>query len=67
MDRVYASGAAPLVGLGRHVNDQMISFYVQTPSGFRLEYGAGGLLIDPDTHVATRYTDDKVWGHQWTP
>lgn len=64
MDRGHASGAEPLVGLGRHVNDQMISCYVETPSGFKLEYGAGGLLIDPETHVATKYTGDKVWGHR---
>jgi 3,4-dihydroxy-9,10-secoandrosta-1,3,5(10)-triene-9,17-dione 4,5-dioxygenase len=64
MDRVSASGGEPLVGLGRHVNDQMISFYVESPSGFKIEYGAGGMLIDPETHVATRYTGDKVWGHR---
>lgn len=65
MDRLYDSGGEPLVTLGRHVNDQMISFYLQAPSGFRIEYGAGGLLIDPDSHIAMQYTNDKVWGHQW--
>ncbi|GCD96010.1 VOC family protein [Embleya hyalina] len=64
LDRVYASGAKPVVGLGRHVNDRMISSYLETPSGFRLEYGAGGRLIDPATHVSTNHTGDKVWGHQ---
>ena len=25
--------------LGRHSNDQMVSFYMSTPSGFEVEYG----------------------------
>ncbi|MFC9557868.1 VOC family protein [Rhodococcus sp. NPDC056960] len=64
LDRLYAEGGTPLIGLGRHINDEMISCYLESPSGFRLEYGAGGLLIDPSKHVATRYTGDKVWGHR---
>jgi 2,3-dihydroxybiphenyl 1,2-dioxygenase len=31
-----------LMGLGRHGNDKMVSFYMQTPSGFFCEYGWGG-------------------------
>ncbi|MDB5448354.1 MAG: hypothetical protein JWQ97_3671 [Phenylobacterium sp.] len=31
-----------LMGLGRHQNDNMVSFYMQTPSGFFCEYGWGG-------------------------
>ena len=32
--------------LGRHTNDRMTSFYVRTPSGFEIEYGYGGPLVD---------------------
>ena len=40
-------GAAPMsVSLGRHWNDEMVSFYVRTPSGFDVEYGYGGRKID---------------------
>jgi 3,4-dihydroxy-9,10-secoandrosta-1,3,5(10)-triene-9,17-dione 4,5-dioxygenase len=40
-------GLAPLsVSLGRHWNDEMVSFYVRTPSGFDVEYGYGGRKID---------------------
>ncbi len=28
--------------LGRHINDQMVSFYARTPSDFFIEYGWGG-------------------------
>jgi 2,3-dihydroxybiphenyl 1,2-dioxygenase len=46
MDRCM-DGAAPMtVTLGRHWNDEMVSFYVRTPSGFDVEYGCGGRRID---------------------
>jgi hypothetical protein len=34
--------------LGRHTNDHMTSFYVNTASGFFIEYGWGGRMIDPE-------------------
>jgi len=34
--------------LGRHTNDRMTSFYMRTPSGFLVEYGHGGRLIDDE-------------------
>src|SRR5258707_4044365 len=37
------------VSLGRHSNDYMTSFYLQTPSNFLVEYGWGG----PEVDVAT--------------
>ena len=57
-------GAAPLVlSLGRHSNDEMTSFYLQTPSGFAFEYGWGGLEIDDATWQVRHYTAPKLWGH----
>jgi 2,3-dihydroxybiphenyl 1,2-dioxygenase len=35
--------------LGRHTNDYMTSFYTHSPSGFFVEYGWGGRVIDPST------------------
>ena len=32
--------------LGRHPNDCVTSFYLQSPSGFMLEYGWGGKEVD---------------------
>jgi hypothetical protein len=35
--------------LGRHTNDYMTSYYSHAPSGFFVEYGWGGRVIDPNT------------------
>lgn len=66
-DRVLKSkGKVPLSAtLGRHVNDKMTSFYVQTPSGFDIEYGWNGLVIDPATWVPTTSLSVSDWGHKW--
>lgn len=57
---------APLVStLGRHANDNMISFYLRTPSGFDIEYGTGGLLVDSATWVSRETTAHTVWGHKF--
>lgn len=50
--------------LGRHSNDYMISFYMYTPSGFRLEYGWGGLDVDHDLWVPRTYDKPSSWGHR---
>ena len=50
--------------LGRHINDQMTSFYSYTPSDFMVEYGWGGKSIDPDTWESVEVTDGpSFWGH----
>lgn len=66
-DRVLKSkGKVPLsASLGRHVNDKMTSFYMRTPSGFDIEYGWNGLVIDPDTWVPTTSLGVSDWGHKW--
>jgi len=48
MDRCLDGLAAMTVSLGRHWNDQMVSFYVRTPSGFDIEYGFGGRRVAPE-------------------
>ncbi len=67
MDRCL-EGLAPMsVSLGRHWNDEMVSFYVRTPSGFDVEYGYGGRKID-----ATQWSQRaqggsgavSLWGHR---
>ncbi|WP_016695459.1 VOC family protein [Rhodococcus rhodochrous] len=63
-DRIL-EGAAPLgATLGKHTNDEMISYYVKTPSGWEMEYGYGGLEIDEDTWVPGRWNAAHFWGHQ---
>lgn len=50
--------------LGMHPNDHMFSFYVRTPSGFAVEYGWGGLLIDDDTWEVKTLDRRHYWGHR---
>lgn len=50
--------------LGRHINDQMVSFYARTPSDFFIEYGWGGRSIDPATWQPEEVTyGASLWGH----
>lgn len=51
--------------LGRHTNDYMTSYYANTPSGFFVESGWGGRLIDPavwESHETT--CGPSFWGHE---
>lgn len=62
-DRARAAGHVFAMDYGKHPNDQMTSFYVRTPSGFELEYGAGGVVIDDATWEPARYDSTSIWGH----
>ncbi|MFT5576882.1 MAG: 3,4-dihydroxy-9,10-secoandrosta-1,3,5(10)-triene-9,17-dione 4,5-dioxygenase [Bermanella sp.] len=54
------------VSLGRHINDDMISFYMYSPTGFSIEYGAGGKRIeDWNEHQVTEATRGSHWGHRF--
>jgi hypothetical protein len=48
--------------LGRHTNDYMISFYSHSPSGFFVECGWGGHVIDPETWRRMRPMTGRVYG-----
>jgi extradiol dioxygenase len=52
------------LALGRHVNDDMFSFYIVSPSGFTVEYGYGGRSIDDATWNVQTYDATSVWGHK---
>lgn len=64
IDAMNAAGAPERATLGKHTNDKMISFYVETPSKVNIEYGTGGILIDDDTWVPTQYSSAHYWGHE---
>jgi 2,3-dihydroxybiphenyl 1,2-dioxygenase len=51
------------LSLGQHTNDRMLSFYLQTPSGFALEFGYGGLEIDDSKWEAQHWKTGSYWGH----
>jgi len=51
--------------LGRHTNDYMTSFYIRSPSGFLVENGWGGRVIDPETWFPQQTTSGpSFWGHE---
>ena len=57
-------GEAKIIGtLGKHTNDKMISMYVRTPSGFGIEYGVGGIVVDDATWIPRLYDEAHYWGH----
>ncbi|MFS2068345.1 VOC family protein [Pseudomonas sp. CT11-2] len=66
MDRCKAQGFKLLASLGQHVNDEMVSFYMETPGGFALEYGYGGLVVDWSQHSVFEATAISYWGHDWS-
>ena len=63
-DLCQKEGIPLTITLGKHSNDFMVSFYVETPSGFALEYGWGAREIDDATWEVTSYDRGDVWGHQ---
>lgn len=63
LDRAKAAGHPIAMDLGKHPNDQMTSFYVRTPSGFELEYGTGGVVVDDATWQTDTYDAISAWGH----
>ena len=65
MDRCARRRAPVSATLGRHANDQMVSFYVQTPGGFDIEYGTGGRLVDDATWISRETTAVSLWGHSF--
>lgn len=64
-DRMRGAGVPQSASLGKHVNDEMTSFYMVTPGGFDLEFGCDGLVIDPANWETTAHTEISVWGHRW--
>jgi hypothetical protein len=58
------------VTLGRHINDEVTSFYSNSPSGFMVEYGWGGRVIDTESWQEQEVTwGPSLWGHDrmWMP
>ena len=52
------------VTLGRHINDEVTSFYSNSPSGFMVEYGWGGRVIEVDSWQTEEVTfGPSMWGH----
>ncbi len=66
-DRRIEHGVKLTATLGRHANDQMVSFYMQTPSGFDMEYGAEGMQVeDWSSYNCFESTVPSYWGHDFS-
>ena len=51
--------------LGRHTNDFMTGFYANSPSGFFVENGWGGRVIDPEAwEPHETFNGPSFWGHE---
>ena len=48
LERVRKHKAPLSATLGRHMNDEMVSFYVKSPGGFDIEFGTEGLTVDDE-------------------
>jgi len=64
-DLIRKNGIPLALTLGRHTNDHMTSFYCGSPSGFAIEYGWGGRLIDDAVWQAGQYDSPSIWGHEF--
>lgn len=65
LDRATKAGAHISSSLGKHINDEMVSFYVRSPSGFDVEFGCDGLTPDWKTFKPTLSSEASYWGHKW--
>jgi 2,3-dihydroxybiphenyl 1,2-dioxygenase len=63
-DRCVDGGVPISSTLGQHPNDQMLSFYARTPSGFAVEVGWGGRKVDDATWQVRTYDRMSTWGHR---
>ena len=63
-DRAWSAGLPIPSGLGRHDNDGMFSFYLQTPAGFQVEVGHGARVVTDGWEGNRRYDRVSAWGHQ---
>lgn len=63
-DRCIAAGLPIVMHLGRHPNDRMFSFYVRSPSGFAIEYGHGGIVVDDANWQVVTHQRLSDWGHR---
>ena len=64
-DRVHDQNLQIVMTLGRHWNDHMTSFYVESPSGFAVEFGWNGRRIDRSTWATVLGSGEiSFWGHR---
>lgn len=65
-DRLQKQGIKMMATLGQHENDKMTSFYMMTPGNFAMEYGWGGIEVNPATWQTTHTKQVSIWGHDFS-
>lgn len=63
-DRCLEFGLPVVMDIGQHPNDQMISFYAHSPSGFLFEFGWGGVKVGEADWKPAAYDRVSNWGHR---
>lgn len=53
-----------VLDFGKHPNDEVFSFYVNTPSGFAIEIGSGGKKINFENWIPESFEKLSAWGHK---
>ncbi|KQX23512.1 MULTISPECIES: VOC family protein [unclassified Sphingomonas] len=65
LDRQQANNVPLAMTLGKHVNDDMISFYMMTPGKFIIELGWGAPPKEWENEIFFETTLGSHWGHKW--
>lgn len=66
MERVKKAGLHIFASLGRHANDEMISFYFFAPGGIGIEVGYDGKTVkDWSAFKPTKSKIGDLWGHEY--
>ncbi len=66
MDRIKKAGLHIFASLGRHANDEMVSFYFFAPGGIGFEVGYDGKQVkDWSKFKPTKSTIGDIWGHEY--
>ena len=63
MERLEKYKVQQTTTLGKHTNDQMVSFYAATPSGFEVEVGTAGIAVHDETWRVSHHESVSMWGH----
>lgn len=66
LERMQKHGIKLMATMGQHENDKMTSFYMMTPGNFAIEYGWGGISVDPATWQTTETQRVSIWGHDFS-
>jgi 3,4-dihydroxy-9,10-secoandrosta-1,3,5(10)-triene-9,17-dione 4,5-dioxygenase len=66
LDRAADLNIPMMQTLGKHTNDQMLSFYVYSPELYAIECGWQGLRVMTE-EPTYEITEGALWGHKFTP